>query len=77
MWTGRQRDVRELAQLTDSAIAVSDPVRWLDTLGLRQELTYQPANHFWPLQWTETDILVVATVLLAGFCFWWTRRRLI
>jgi hypothetical protein len=49
---------------------------WLGTLGLRQDLTYHPANHFWPLQWTETGILLGVAILLAGFCFWWTRRRL-
>jgi hypothetical protein len=49
---------------------------WVDSLGLRQDLTYHPANHFWPLQWAETGIFLAAAVLLAGFCFWWTRRRL-
>ncbi|MGH9252608.1 MAG: ABC transporter permease subunit [Acidimicrobiales bacterium] len=49
---------------------------WVDTLGLRQDLTYHPASNFWPLQWTETSIFLVVAVLLAGFCFWWTRRRL-
>jgi hypothetical protein len=49
---------------------------WVDSLGLRQDLTYHPANHFWPLQWTETGIFLALAVLLAGFCFWWTRRRL-
>jgi hypothetical protein len=49
---------------------------WVDTLGLRQDLTYQPANHFWPLQWVETGILLAAALLLTGFCFWWLRRRL-
>jgi hypothetical protein len=49
---------------------------WVGTLGLRQDITYQPANHFWPLQWTETGIFLAVAVLLAGFCFWWTRRRL-
>jgi hypothetical protein len=50
--------------------------QWVGTLGLRQELTYHPASHFWPLQWAETGILLAAALLLAGFCFWWTRRRL-
>jgi hypothetical protein len=50
--------------------------RWLGTLGLRQDLTYHPASDFWPLQWAETGILLAAALLLAGFCFWWTRRRL-
>jgi hypothetical protein len=51
-------------------------MNWVGTLHLRQDLTYQPASHFWPLQWTETGIFVAVAVLLAGFCFWWTRRRL-
>jgi hypothetical protein len=49
---------------------------WVGSLGLRQDLTYHPANHFWSLQWTEAGIFVAIAVLLAGFCFWWTRRRL-
>jgi ABC-2 family transporter protein len=49
---------------------------WLDTLGLRQEITHQPASHFWPLQWTEAGIFVAVAAVLIGFCFWWTRRRL-
>jgi hypothetical protein len=49
---------------------------WLSGLGLRQDLTYQPASHFWALQWTETGAFLVAAGLLAAFCFWWTRRRL-
>jgi ABC-2 family transporter protein len=51
-------------------------MQWLGSLGLREDLTYQPANHFWPLQWTETGIFVAVALLLVGFCFWWTRRRL-
>jgi hypothetical protein len=31
-------------------------LNWLGTLGLRQSLVYQPASHFWPLQWAETGI---------------------
>jgi hypothetical protein len=49
---------------------------WVGSLGLRQDLTYHPADHFWSLQWTETGVLIAIAVLLAGFCFWWTRRRL-
>ncbi len=48
---------------------------WLGTLGLRQDLTYHPASHFWSLQWAETGIFVGLAVLLTGFCFWWIRRR--
>jgi hypothetical protein len=49
---------------------------WVGSLGLRQDLTYQPASHFWPLQWIETGIFVAAAAALVAFCFWWTRRRL-
>jgi hypothetical protein len=51
-------------------------LHWVSTLGLRQDITYQPASHFWPLQWAESGIFVALAVLLAGFCIWWTRRRL-
>jgi hypothetical protein len=56
--------------------AISACEDWIASLGLRQDLTYHPANHFWPLQLAETGILVGIALLLAGFCFWWTRRRL-
>jgi hypothetical protein len=48
---------------------------WVSSLGLRQELTYHPASHFWPLQWVETGILLGVSALLVGLCFWWIRRR--
>jgi hypothetical protein len=50
--------------------------QWISTLHLRQVLSYQPASHYWPLQWTESGIFVVLALLLAGVAMWWTRRRL-
>jgi len=44
--------------------------------GYRQQVSYQPANRFWSLQWAETGVFAVASGLLAWFTFWWVRRRL-
>jgi hypothetical protein len=49
--------------------------RALGTLHLRQLVTYQPASRYWTLQWTETAIFLALAVALAGFCYWWVRRR--
>jgi hypothetical protein len=38
-------------------------------------VTYQPANRYWTLQWGETAVYFAAALALAGFCFWWIRRR--
>lgn len=84
-WVVSNRTITETGQLftgpADPQFCGPDAVAracgdWIGTLGLRQELTYHPASHFWPLQWVETGIFVAAAMLLAGFCFWWTRRRL-
>ena len=45
-------------------------------LGVHQQLVYQPVSRYWAFQWYETGIFLAAAVLLAGFCFWWVRRRL-
>lgn len=50
-------------------------MRWIDSLHLRQQVTYQPASRFWTLQWIETGIFLAVAVLLAGFCFLWLRPR--
>jgi hypothetical protein len=49
----------------------------VDKLRIREVLTYQPINRYWPFQIYETAIFVGLAVGLAGFCFWWVRRRLI
>jgi hypothetical protein len=48
----------------------------LNAEGYRQHVVYQPAKHFWPLQWAELALYLALSGLLTGFCFWWTRRRL-
>jgi hypothetical protein len=38
-------------------------------LGYKQRITYQPANHFWPLQWIELAFFLALSALLTWFCF--------
>jgi hypothetical protein len=38
-------------------------------LGYKQRLTYQPASHFWPLQWIELAFFLALSALLTWFCF--------
>jgi hypothetical protein len=45
-------------------------------LDIRQLVTYQPLDRYWPLQWIETLIFLALAVALAGFCFWRVRRSL-
>jgi ABC-type transport system involved in multi-copper enzyme maturation permease subunit len=42
---------------------------------LHESMTYQPASHYWPIQWYETGIFLALAALLSGSCFWWIRRR--
>ncbi|MFD0524545.1 ABC-2 transporter permease [Paractinoplanes durhamensis] len=48
---------------------------WLTSQNLHQKVTYIANDKFWALQWRETGVLLVASSLLAIFCFWWIRRR--
>jgi len=48
----------------------------LTDAGYRQRVVYQPADHFWRLQWAETALFFAVSGLLTWFCFWWTRHRL-
>ena len=40
-----------------------------------QLVTYQPASHYWALQWAELAVYGVAALLIGAFCVWWVRRR--
>jgi hypothetical protein len=54
---------------------VGQVVSCLAGFDLHETVTYQPAGHYWPLQWYETGIFAVLAGALSGFCFWWIRRR--
>ncbi len=46
----------------------------LNDEGYRQQLVFQPAKNFWPLQWAELALFLAVSGLVAGFCLWWVRR---
>jgi hypothetical protein len=43
--------------------------------GIRETISYQPANRYWAFQWTETAIYLVLALALAGCCFRQVSRR--
>jgi hypothetical protein len=43
--------------------------RYIESLHLRQTVTYQPASRYWAFQWIETAIYLVFSLLLTGLCF--------
>ncbi|MBO0869251.1 MAG: ABC transporter permease subunit, partial [Micromonosporaceae bacterium] len=51
-----------------SAVGSQQCFDWIGSLGLREELTLHPANHFWPLQFAESGLFLAVSVLLAAFC---------
>ncbi len=46
---------------------------YIESLHLRQTVTYQPASRYWAFQWIETAIYLALALALAGFSFWWIR----
>jgi hypothetical protein len=46
----------------------------LGRLHLRQTVTYQPASHYWMIQWAKTSLFIALALVLAWF--WWIRLRL-
>jgi len=49
--------------------------QWIASQNLQQKVIYLGPQKFWPLQWRELGVFLVVSALLAGFCFWWIRRR--
>lgn len=48
-------------------------VAYIESLRLRQQVSYQPASRYWPLQWYETGIYLALALALAAFCLGWIR----
>jgi hypothetical protein len=42
---------------------------YIESLHLRQTVTYQPASRYWAFEWIETAIYLALSLLLAGLCF--------
>jgi hypothetical protein len=43
--------------------------------GIRVAESYQPASHYWPLQWSETGMFLALALALACYCYWRLNRR--
>lgn len=43
--------------------------------GIRVAESYQPASHYWPLQWSETGMFLTLALALACYCYWRLNRR--
>ncbi|MGB3443367.1 MAG: ABC transporter permease [Actinophytocola sp.] len=50
-------------------------LRCIEEAGYRSVLYYQPADRYWRFQWTETGLLVLASILLAGPVVYRVARR--
>lgn len=46
----------------------------VNRLGYRQQMTYQPPDRFWPLQWCEAGLYALLTLALAALCLHRIRR---
>jgi hypothetical protein len=55
------------------SVAIS---RCVASFHLRDAVTYQPISRYWVLQWYELSLFIVLALALAGFSWWWVRRRL-
>lgn len=42
--------------------------------GYRQQVKYQPADRYWPLQWTELALYLAFAAVLSAACLLWVRR---
>ncbi|MDH6113413.1 hypothetical protein P3T36_001708 [Kitasatospora sp. MAP12-15] len=59
---------------TCSAAARADWTSCVADAGLRVPISYEPADRYWTVQWSETAFFLALSAGLAGFCAWWLRR---
>jgi len=62
-------------QAAFSSSKPSSPGPCMESRGIREAITYEPARRYWPLQGIETGIFGALALALAGFCFWRLGRR--
>jgi ABC-type transport system involved in multi-copper enzyme maturation permease subunit len=55
---------------SQSARASQACATYIESLHLRQTVTYQSASRYWAFEWIETGIYLAFSFLLAGLCFW-------
>jgi ABC-type transport system involved in multi-copper enzyme maturation permease subunit len=55
-------------------IDAAETAACLARFNLHESITYQPASHYWQLQWYETGIFLALAAMLSGACFWGIRR---
>jgi hypothetical protein len=54
----------------DASTSPSGAGDCLEKLDLHFDVTYQPANRYWPFQGIEAGAMVLLAALLVGFCRW-------
>jgi len=54
---------------------ISDLPTCLGQYHVNSSVTFQPASHYWPLQWMQSAIYLALAALVTGWCFWWLQRR--
>ena len=64
-----------VCQAAITGLKPSSPSLCMESRGLREAITYEPASRYWPLQGIETGIFGALALALAGFCFWRLGRR--
>jgi hypothetical protein len=64
---GGQLNPSNIRQVHDACIAT------LSTM-FHTAVSYQPANRFWPFQWAETGIFLLAGLAICAFISWWLQR---